>query len=363
MESLQRTPLYTFHQRHGARIVPFAGWEMPVQYSGILEEHKAVRTAAGLFDVSHMGEVLFSGPQATACLDYLVSNDVSRLEVGRGLYTVMCYPEGGVVDDLIIYRLKETEYLAIINAGNIAKDVEWMEAHRQGFDCRMENISDARALLALQGPRAMEVLRAAGVVLPEIPRFGIVAGEIGARPVYFARTGYTGEDGFEILCAPNDAEQIAEHLMRSGNPLGLKPAGLGARDSLRTEAGYPLYGHELSPDISPLEAGLGWVVKLKKSADFIGREALAREKANGPQRSLIWFKLEDRRIARQGAEIWSGDRCVGTVTSGTHSPIINAPIGAALVDSAAAQSGSLEVDLRGKRLALHIAKPPLHLES
>ncbi len=360
MDSLQRTPLFSFHQRHGARLVPFAGWEMPVQYTSILEEHRAVRTAAGLFDVSHMGEVRFSGKEAAACLDFLVTNDVSRLQVGRGLYTVMCYPEGGIVDDLIIYRTGTEEYLAVINAGNTSKDVAWMGEHAERFDCVFENVSERYALLALQGPRAPEILRQVAGDLPAIERFGITQARIGKIAVSIARTGYTGEDGFEILMAPEDAESLAETLLSEGASAGLQLTGLGARDSLRTEAGYPLYGHELSQEISPLEANLNWVVKLNKPAAFLGKEALAAEKAEGPKRHLLWFRLNDRRIAREGAEVYQGDRCVGHVTSGTHSPILNCPIGAALVASSCSDELPLEVDFRGRRVALETATPPLH---
>lgn len=360
MDSLQRTPLFAFHQRHGARLVPFAGWEMPVQYTGILEEHRAVRTAAGLFDVSHMGEVRFSGKEAAACLDFLVTNDVSRLQVGRGLYTVMCYPEGGIVDDLIIYRTGDEEYLAVINAGNTSKDIAWMQEHAERFDCVFENVSDAYALLALQGPQAANILRRAAGDLPKIERFGIAQIRIGEIPATIARTGYTGEDGFEILVAPEEAESLAEILLREGASAGLRLAGLGARDSLRTEAGYPLYGHELSQEISPLEAGLHWVVKLKKATAFLGKEALSAEKVEGPQRELLWFRLNDRRIAREGAEVYQGDRCVGRITSGTHSPILNCPIGAALVTSSRSDDLPLEVDFRGRRVVLETATPPLH---
>jgi aminomethyltransferase len=360
MEPSQRTPLFDFHQRHGARLVPFAGWEMPVQYAGILEEHRAVRERVGLFDVSHMGEAWVQGAEAEKYLNRLLTNDVSRLKIGRGLYTVMCYEDGGVVDDLIVYRTAEDTYLLVLNASNLEKDLEWMVEKSIGFEAAVKNASDDFALLAVQGPRALELLqKLGGTELSDLPRFGIADTQLADLPVRAARTGYTGEDGFEIFVAPADAEKLAEALVASGAEFGLALAGLGARDSLRLEAGYPLYGHELSNRISPLEAGLGWVVKWKKPEPFIGQAALSAQKDAGIPRRLYWFRLGDRRIAREGSTVMDGETPVGKVLSGSLSPLLNRAIGSALVEASADPAG-LAVDIRGKLFPLDVAKPPLH---
>ncbi len=362
MSDLKRTPLYEFHKRHGGRIVPFAGWELPVQYSGILEEHRAVRRTAGLFDVSHMGELAFRGPGARDCLQHLLSNDMGRLRNGAAIYSLMCMPEGGCVDDVIAYQTGEDEFLVCVNASNADKDYEWASSHCTGFDCRIENKSADYAQLALQGPAAWAVLEAAGstVKAGDLKRFHAADASIAGWPVLLSRTGYTGEDGAELYCAPDDAEALAEALFEVGRPLGLVLAGLGARDSLRLEAGLPLYGHEIGPETSPLQAGLGWAVKLDKEADFVGREALRAEAAAGPARKLVHFTLEGRRIAREGTEVIDGaGQPVGRVCSGTFSPMTECPIGSARVDSAA-DTGELYVDFRGTRVRLCVSKPPLH---
>jgi aminomethyltransferase len=359
MDALKRTPLHAFHQRHGARLVPFAGWEMPVQYGSILEEHRSVRSAAGLFDVSHMGEVLITGRESIAFLNRLVTNDVRALAVGHAQYAMMCYPDGGVVDDLIIYRLEEERFLVVINASNVEKDLEWMRGHAVGYGCRLEDASERYALLALQGPKAFAVLAAVGGRLDDLPRFGVTETSLDGASVIVSRTGYTGEDGVEIFVAPDRAEALAETLLAAGAPEGLALIGLGARDSLRLEAGLPLYGHELSTSITPLQAGFGWVVKLGKTVEFLGKSALAEEKRVGPRRRVRWFRLDDRRIAREGTPVLSGDQVVGRVLSGSLSPLLNAPIGSALV-AAEADPGTLAVDLRGTRVALQCVRPPLH---
>jgi len=359
MDSLRRTPLHAFHEKHGARLVPFAGWEMPVQYASILEEHRTVRTAVGLFDVSHMGEVLVTGHESVAFLNNLVTNDVRALAIGRAQYAMMCYDDGGVVDDLIIYRLEEERFLVVINAGNVAKDLEWMSEKHVGYNCRMESVSDQYALLALQGPKAFAVLADLGSDLGDLPRFGLTETTLADASVIVSRTGYTGEDGVEIFVAPGEAETLAEALLDAGKPHGLGLIGLGARDSLRLEAGLPLYGHELSARITPIQAGFGWVVKLDKPIDFLGKDALAAEKEAGPAKRVRWFRLEGRRIAREGTPVLSGGRVVGKVLSGTMSPMTNGPIGSALVE-ADADPATLEVDLRGTHVPLQVAKPPLH---
>lgn len=362
-ENLKRTPLHAFHVEHGARMVPFAGWEMPVQYTSILEEHRAVREKAGLFDVSHMGEVRVHGADARAYLNNLVTNDVEKLSIGKALYTVMCYPDGGVVDDLIIYQVGDEEYLLCINAANIEKDVEWMAGGVQGYDCLVDNVSETFGQLALQGPMAMEILgKATGQDFSSLGRFSFIQGTFLDTSAIISRTGYTGEDGVELYLPAGETARVANLIYETGKELGLQLTGLGARDSLRLEAGYPLYGHEISSTISPLTGGLGWVVKLAKAGGFTGRDALAELKENGPEKRVVFFRMDDRRIARQGTPVLDGDKeVVGKVLSGTLSPMINKPIGSALVPAALASPGSeLYVDIRGKHLPLEVAKPPLH---
>lgn len=362
MVALQRTPLHPFHVAHGARLVPFAGWEMPVQYTSILEEHQAVRTRVGLFDVSHMGEVLITGPDALPFLDRLVTNDVASLPEGRVLYTVMCYDDGGVVDDLLIYRFSVDRFMLVINAGNVEKDLEWIMEKAVGIDCFIENVSPLYGMIAVQGPKALESVRPICDVIEGLGRFTFRESAVAGFPAIVSRTGYTGEDGVEFYMEAGRAHAVADAIFEAGKPHGITLAGLGARDSLRLEAGLPLYGHEISSSITPYQAGLGWVVKLNKAADFRGKQALAEEKAAGPTKKLHWFRLGGRRIARQGTPVLSGGEVVGKVLSGTLSPMTGGPIGSALID-VSADLGDLSVDLRGTVEPLMLAKPPLHIHS
>lgn len=360
MSELQRTPLRDFHAAHGARLVDFAGWEMPVQYRSILEEHKVVRRAAGLFDVSHMGEVDVRGPQALAFLNRLVTNDVSKLYPGRILYSPMCREDGGTMDDLLVYQVAPEDYFLCINAGNIAADLAWIREQAKGFEVTITDRCADYALLALQGPRSAAILQTlTGAKLGSIGYYHFADGTVAGIQCRISRTGYTGEDGFELYHAPADAVALAEALLEAGKPHGLELAGLGARDSLRLEAGYPLYGHELSAELSPLTAGLGWTVKLDKPDGFIGAEALRREKTQGAPRKVVYFRTGDRRIVRADTAVLAteGGAQVGRVLSGTLSPILNEAIGSALVDTGAASS-ALEVDIRGTRLPLKVVKPP-----
>ena len=358
MSELKRTPLRDFHAAHGGRLVDFAGWEMPVQYRSILEEHKAVRRTAGLFDVSHMGEVDVKGPGAGKFLNHLVTNDVAKLFPGRVLYSPMCYPTGGVVDDLLVYMRAPEDYFLCINAGNVAKDLAWIREQAASFDVKITDRSDDYALLAVQGPRAAEIVQSlTGAKLGVIRYYHFTEGMVAGVQCIISRTGYTGEDGFELYHAASDAVALAEAVLAAGAPRGLELAGLGARDSLRLEAGYPLYGHEITHDISPLTAGLGWTVKLDKGADFIGRAALAAEKQNPAARKVVFFKTGDRRIVRADSAVVGADGAVvGRVLSGTLSPMLNEAIGSALVAADAAQP--LSVDIRGAKLVLKIVKPP-----
>jgi aminomethyltransferase len=359
MSELQRTPLRDFHAAHGARLVDFAGWEMPVQYRSILEEHKIVRRAAGLFDVSHMGEVDVRGPEAATFLNYLVTNDVAKLFPGRVLYSPMCYPSGGVVDDLLVYMRGPDDFFLCINAGNIAKDLAWIREQAAPFNVTITDRCEDYALIAVQGPKAVEIVQSlTGAKLGLLKYYHFSEGTVAGINCMISRTGYTGEDGVELYHAAGDAVALAEAVLTAGAPHGLELAGLGARDSLRLEAGYPLYGHEITQDISPLTAGLGWTVKLEKGADFIGRAALLAEKQNGAPQKVVFFKTGDRRIVRADTPVLgAGGAVVGRVLSGTLSPILNEAIGSALVSTGAATE-SLCVDIRGTLLNLHLVKPP-----
>jgi aminomethyltransferase len=359
MSDLRRTPLRDFHATHGARLVDFAGWEMPVQYRSILEEHKAVRRTAGLFDVSHMGEVDVQGPQAAAFLNHLVTNDAAKLFPGRVLYSPMCQPDGGVVDDLLVYMRAADDYFLCINAGNIAKDLAWIRAEAAAFNVTITDRSEETALLAVQGPKAAEIVQSlTGAKLGLIKYYHFGEATVAGIRCLASRTGYTGEDGFELYHAADDAVALATALLEAGRPHGLELAGLGARDSLRLEAGYPLYGHEITSTISPLTAGLGWTVKLDKGSDFVGRAALVRERDAGSAQRVVFFRTGDRRIIRADAPVLGPEgTTVGRVLSGTLSPLLNEAIGSALVTAAAA-AAPLGVDVRGTRINLQLVKPP-----
>jgi aminomethyltransferase len=362
MSAPLQIPLHAFHAAQGARFVDFGGWNMPVQYTSILEEHKAVREAAGLFDVSHMGEFHVAGSDAARFLDRLVVNAVESAPVGKAIYSPMCNGNGTVVDDLILYRTAEDAFLVCVNASNIEKDYGWFlkQAERWGLAVEIEDQSDAFALLAVQGPKAVTILEAIGLTeAATIRRFWHQQVAYAGEKIRICRTGYTGEDGFEIYASPKAAEALAKQILAEGAAHGLKLCGLGARDSLRLEAGLPLYGHELSDQITPLEASLDWTVKFGKG-DFIGKNALSEQKAGGVPRRVVHFKLEGRRIAREGTPVQdeAGNE-VGQVLSGTLSPMLNCPIGSAIVRTEV-KDAPLFVDLRGHHLPLQVAKPPLH---
>jgi aminomethyltransferase len=367
---LERTPLYETHRALGAKMMPFGGFEMPVQYSGILDEHRAVREAAGLFDVSHMGEVLVSGPDAFAFVQHLVTNDAAALYDGRAMYSVMCRPDGGAVDDLLVYRLAEDRYLLVINASNIEKDLAHIRAQHDAFegDVTVEDQSAQTALLALQGPKAFEIAQSVtDVPLADIKYYHFVQPEpgafLGCERAILSHTGYTGEKGLEIYCEPERAEAVWNALMEAGEAHGLKPAGLGARDTLRLESGYCLYGHELTEETTPLEAGLGWVTKLNAD-DFVGKGAIASQKERGVPRKLIGFVMDERGIPRQDYAITTPDGDpIGTVTSGTQSPVLERGIGLGYVpnDEAYTAPGStIGIAVRGRILPATVEKPPFH---
>jgi aminomethyltransferase len=359
MGPLKTTPLRDFHAAQGAKLVDFAGWEMPVQYRSILEEHKAVRRAAGLFDVSHMGEVDVTGPGAAAFLNALVTNDVSKMYPGRVLYSPMCFPDGGVVDDLLVYMRGPGDYFLCINAGNIDADIAWIKKGAEGHDVKIADRSSVCSLLAVQGPMALAILQPlTSARLDEIRYYHFSKGEIAGISCLISRTGYTGEDGFELYHNATDDLALAKAILAVGQPQGLELCGLGARDSLRLEAGFPLYGHEISPLISPLTAGLGWTVKLDKGCDFSGSAALAAERQKGAPNKVVFFRTGDRRIIRPETPVLDGaGASVGKVLSGTLSPILSEAIGSALVAVSAA-TGTLRVDVRGTLIELHLVKPP-----
>ncbi len=361
-ETLLRTSLYDTHVRLGAKMVPFAGYEMPVQYTGVIEEHKAVRGAAGLFDISHMGEFEAKGPGAADFLDGLLTNNIKKLEVGKVLYSAMCREEGGIVDDLTVYRLGAERFMTVVNASNIEKDWEWMAA-RKGADCDFRNLSDETALIAPQGPAAAEILAdliPGGGNLEAIAYYTASEREVAGRKILVSRTGYTGEDGFELYLAAGDAPHVWEALLSAGAGRGMLPCGLGARDTLRTEMKFALYGNDIDETTNPLEAGLGWVVKFK-AGDFVGRERLLRIKEEGPSRKLVGIEMLDRGIPRHGAPILAGGEPAGAVTSGTMGPSLGKAIGIGYVPISHAGVGSeVEVDIRGKRRAAKVVKTPFY---
>jgi aminomethyltransferase len=353
--TLKRTPLYSAHLECGAKMVSFGGWEMPVQYSGVIDEHTAVRERVGLFDISHMGEILVAGPNAEAVLNELLTNDVRKIAVGEGQYTLLCNEAGGIIDDLIAYRVEPSVFLLIVNASNIEKDFTWMNA-TASKPVVFDNLSDKLAALALQGPSASKVLDNAG----DIPHFGIARRDVFSKQCWVARTGYTGEDGFEIVCDAADATTLWSGLLERGKPLGIRPCGLGARDTLRLEMCYPLHGNDITEETTPLEAGLGKFVAFGKT-DFAGRAALAKQKEEGVTRKLIAFKMAAKSPPpRQHYVITTADKKVGEITSGTQSPSLGMGIGMGYVDAAATQPGTkVEIEIRGKRYAAIIEKKPL----
>jgi aminomethyltransferase len=361
---LRRTPLYDDHRALGGRLVPFAGWEMPVQYTGLVDEHLTVRRAAGLFDVSHMGEFVVSGEHAASVVNYLVTNDVGRLEDGGALYTLLCNEGGTVLDDLIVYRHAADRFLIVCNASNRDKVGAHLARYCENH-CDLRDASDETGLIALQGPRAAEVFAAAGPEAAEIARttksFRFRPAVVAGVPVTAARTGYTGEDGFELFCPWAETPLVWRELLRLGEAAGVKPVGLGARDTLRLEARLSLYGNEIDETTDPLEAGLGWAVKLDKG-DFIGRAALQAKKAAGPARKIVGFEMTGRGIARHGYPIKNeAGEVVGLCTSGSPSPSTGKNIGLGYVPTALSEVGAtFLVDCRGRDTAAVVVKTPFY---
>ncbi len=361
--TLKRTPLFDTHRQLGARLVEFGGWEMPVQYTSIIEEHRAVRQHAGLFDVCHMGEFRVEGAGALDYLQYLVPNDVSRLGDDQALYTQICRPDGGTLDDLLIYRRGPSKFMAVVNASTMPKDWDWFQEHAAGFaDLTLTNVSDETGLIALQGPLALRILQPlTNTPLDEIAYYHCREGVVAGIQCLISRTGYTGEDGFELYCPASDVVKLWNAIYDAGTPQGLLPAGLGARDTLRLEAGYCLYGHELTEEITPLEAGLGWTIKLNKSSDFIGRQVLEAQTRDGVRRKLVGIMLSDRGVPRAGYPILRGDVRIGEVTSGTMCPTLDKPAALGYVSPADAQVGNaIAVEIRGKAVAAEIVALPFY---
>ncbi|WP_075618070.1 glycine cleavage system aminomethyltransferase GcvT [Paenisporosarcina indica] len=359
-ENLKRTPLFDSYKTYGGKTIDFGGWELPVQFSSIKEEHEAVRTKAGMFDVSHMGEIIVRGEDSLPYLQKLLTNDVSKLQDGQAQYNAMCYTDGGTVDDLLVYKIADHDYLLVVNASNIEKDFDWMQKNSINH-VTIHNVSDSYGQLALQGPLAEKVLqRLTKEDLSEIGFFKFKSNvKIGDYDALVSRTGYTGEDGFEIYGDPAEIVALWDLILEEGKEDGVLPCGLGARDTLRFEACLALYGQELSKDISPLEAGIGFAVKLKKENDFIGQKALVEQKESGIPRKIVGLEMIDKGIPRHGYAIYKDDQKIGEVTTGTQSPTLKKNIGLGLIDSQFNELGTeVEVEIRGKRLkAVTVATP------
>ncbi len=364
---LKRTPLFAAHQRAGGKLIEFGGWEMPVQYSSIMEEHLCVRRDSGIFDISHMGEVLVHGPAAAHFLNATLTNDIRKLAVGTGQYTLMCNERGGVIDDLYAYRTGEIDYLLMINAARIEIDVAWLTRQHAAFaqpaEVTLQNVSDSTAAIAIQGPKSPGLL---DQLFPEAPPSDLKKNQLGLREfggtqIAVARTGYTGEDGFEIIAPANVIESLWETALKLGPGFGLQPCGLGARDTLRTEVCYPLYGHELDENTTPLEAGVGFFVALDKG-DFIGRAVLAAQKLNGVSKRCVAFKMTEKSAPpRPHYPIWAGGLKAGEVVSGTQGPSLGIGIGMGYLPPAYGGVGTpIEIEIRGKRAAAVVVAKPIY---
>ena len=361
-EGLLETPLADRHLGLGARMVEFAGWSMPVQYAGILEEHRAVRTRAGLFDLSHMGELFVDGTDAAKALGYALVSDPAALQVGRAQYSMICFPGGGVLDDLIVYRLGEDRFMVVANASNAAAVSDALAERIEGFRVVLDDRSLATALVAIQGPLSRQVMAPlTDLAIADLRNYAIGDGHVAGQPALVARTGYTGEDGCEGFVDVASAGHVWDALMEAGRSAGVVPVGLGARDTLRLEAGMPLYGNELGADTTPYEAGLGRVVKLGKEGDFVGRAALEKAEADGPRKKLVGLAVRGRGIARHGYELFAGDRRTGAITSGTLSPTLGEPIAMAYVAPSDAEPGTiLEVKIRDQRVPAQVVALPFY---
>ncbi|MBC2323518.1 glycine cleavage system aminomethyltransferase GcvT [Listeria booriae] len=358
LTELKKTPIFPLYEKYGAKTIDFGGWDLPVQFQGIKAEHEAVRTNAGLFDVSHMGEVTVKGAGSLDFLQKMLSNDISKLKPGKAQYNIMCYETGGVVDDLVVYMIAENDYLLVVNAANTDKDYEWLAEHATD-DVNVQNVSLEYGQLALQGPNAEAVLaKLTDADLGALGFFGFVDNvEVAGVQALVSRSGYTGEDGFEIYTKAEDAPAVWEAILKED----VLPIGLGARDTLRFEANLALYGQELSKDISPLEAGIGFAVKLQKEADFLGKKALIAQKEAGLTRKSVGIELIDRGIPRHDYKVFAGDKEIGIVTSGTQSPTLGKNLGLALIDiDYTALDSLVEVEVRNKKLQAKVVPTPFY---
>lgn len=350
MDNLKKTSLFSLYEKYGGKIVDYAGWAMPVQFEGLIAEHDAVRSAAGLFDVSHMGEIEIKGKDALLYLQYLLTNNIEAMKDNQIIYSFMCYPNGGVVDDLLVYKYSQDYYLLVVNASNMEKDYKWMIDHKGEFDIQIINISDDVSEIALQGPKAEKILqKLTDTNLSELKSFYLKRDvDVAGANCLISRTGYTGEDGFELYLSHEEAPVIWDKIMEAGKDEGIKPVGLGARDTLRFEASMPLYGNEFSQEITPLEAGFGFFVKFDKG-DFIGRETLLKQKEEGLKRKLVGFEMIDNGIPRHGYEVLKDGQEIGFVTTGYHSPTLKKNIGNALIDAKfTAIDTIIEIQIRKK---------------
>jgi aminomethyltransferase len=363
LSELKRTPLFEVYQDHGGKTIDFGGWELPVQFSGIKDEHEAVRTKVGLFDVSHMGEFEVKGPESIAFLQRMLTNDLLKLKPGGAQYTAMCYANGGTVDDLIVYKKSEGDYLLVVNAANIEKDFNWLQTNLIE-DVELINVSSDIAQLALQGPLSEKVLQklSKNTDLSEIGFFKFKENvELNEKITLVSRTGYTGEDGFEIYCKAEDGPTLWRELLEAGKEEGIMPIGLGARDTLRFEANLALYGQELSPDITPIEAGIGFAVKTDKGTDFFGKAVLAEQKENGAPRKIVGLEMIDRGIPRHGYPVFAGEERIGEITTGTQSPTLKKNVGLALLNREFTKLGTeVEVEIRSKRLKAVVTETPFY---
>jgi aminomethyltransferase len=358
--ALKKTPLNDVHRALGAKMVDFGGWDMPVEYSGILAEHQAVRERVGLFDVSHMGEIEIRGPQALELVEHVTCNKAASLQDGQAHYSGLLNERGGFVDDLLVHRMDENRYFLCVNAGNQDRDFEWIRDHNS-FDAEVEFQSHLWAQIAIQGPRALETLqKLTGVELEPIRYYWFTLGEVSGASAVIARTGYTGEDGFEIYVQAEEAERLWGELLEAGKEYGVLPCGLGARNTLRLEAAMALHGHEISEDITPYEANLGWIVKLKKG-DFLGRDALIKQKEEGVRRKTVGFEMRGRGIGRDGYRVFAGDSDVGFVTSGGPSPTLDKNIGIAMLPAEMAEPGRpIEIEIRTRRVEAETVATPFY---
>ncbi|MBW2989112.1 glycine cleavage system aminomethyltransferase GcvT [Candidatus Woesearchaeota archaeon] len=360
MGNLMKTPLYEEHLKLGARIIDFEGWQMPVYYTNLIEEHISTRKDAGIFDICHMGELFVEGKDAFDLVQSMITNDLEKLQDNSAFYSCMCLADGGVIDDLFVYRFDKQKFMLVVNASNIEKDFDWLLANKGNFDAAVSDRSAETAKIDLQGPKAGLILqKSASISLESLKRFSFAEAEIAGVPAIISRTGYTAEDGFELYFEPEKAADIWRLLLSDGKSLGLKPVGLGARDTLRMEACYSLYGHELRKDVSPFEAGIGFTVKIDKG-DFIGKDALSTSKEN-IQRKIMAFEMLDKAIARKDYKAFKDGKEIGCITSGSFSPTFKKPIGMAMLAAEEAHEGNvIEIEIRGKLHKAVIVKRPIY---